>query len=306
MARSRSQARVSQPMKMLKVDGLDIAYREAGDPANPKIMPGDLEAANALLHNQHNAADQQLTYISLVENCSNGFDCKVSRGAVTDDFNKSMAGDRENDGRELPIAAGGLLSIDTSYKDANSEAKDTFLLPYAKVDGSYKVIAASYTATQLHELQAKSAQAVAAEQLAAGIDGDPDWRRKATKLAADGGEPGKQLVAHVAAIAKAFKERDYARLITLGGVRAKYLYAEKDSTGAIVPAKKRQLLLQGQQVQELVEVNVLGGYQQGDTAVVIIEGHNGAGWIVLGLYQMQTIDGKWLPQQPLISEIPVN
>ncbi len=269
------------------------------------LHSGDLEAANALLQNQHNAADQQLAYISLVENCSNGFECKVSRGAVTADFTKSMASDRENEGRELPMAAEGLLTVSTSYKDANSDANDTFTLPYAKVDGSYKIISAKYTAAKLHELQAKSAQIVAEEQLAVGIDGDPDWKSKATQLAADGGDPGKQLVAHVAAIAKAFKDHDYASLIALGGVRANYLYAEKDSSGAVVPAKKRQLILQGQQVQELLDVKVLGGYQQGDTAVVIIEGHNGAGWIVRGLYQMQMTDGKWLAQQPLINEIPV-
>lgn len=268
------------------------------------LHSGDLVAASALLENQHGAADQQLAFISLVENCSNGYACKIVAGPVTDEFSKGLKDDHDNDGRDMSIAAEGLLTINTSFKDANSEAKESLTLPYAKVDGKYKIISESYTAAKMQELQAKSAQAVADEQFVAGIDGDTDWKNKATPLAADGGDPGKALSAHVDAIAKAFKAQDYASLITLGGIRAKYLYAEKDSDGSPVPAKKRQLILQGQQVQELVDVKVLGGYQHGDTAVVTIEGHNGAGWSVRGLYEMEMTDGKWIPQQPLVKEIP--
>ncbi len=74
--------------------------------------------------------------------------------------------------------------------------------------------------------------------------------------------------------------------------------------GTPVPEKKRELTLREQAVQELADVQVLGGYMKGTTAAVIFEGHDGAGWLVRGAYMMSLGNGKWDAQMPLAEHSP--
>ena len=65
-------------------------------------------------------------------------------------------------------------------------------MPYAKINGEYKIVSNNYTPAKVAELKSKSAQAIADELLADGVGTPPDkdWKNKARVLSAGGGEAG--------------------------------------------------------------------------------------------------------------------
>jgi hypothetical protein len=136
---------------------------------------------------------------------------------------------------------------------------------------------------------------VAEDKLATGIGrpADKQWKTKATALPPDGGAPGKALLDRIARRAEAYKNADFASLIALGGLRAKFVYAERSDTGAPVSRQSRLLALRGQYLEDFAQANVLGGYRLGDTAALIVDGRDGAGWIVRGIVLMELRDGVW-------------
>ncbi len=90
----------------------------------------------------------------------------------------------------------------------------------------------------------------------------------------------------------------------LGGMRTKILYREKDSDGKPRPPQLRQFTLRGQFLQDLADVNVLGGYALDDAAAIIVDGHDGSGWIVRGIVMMQKRNGTWSEGAHQTIEIP--
>ena len=268
------------------------------------ITQGDRDAAFALLSTPNASADIQFSLLVLLQDCAYGHQCMVSPGPVTDEVKKDMAKARDKDGHVPSFAPEGLLSIEDTIKTKDGGSSMKFQLPYAKVDGQYRIVTDAYTPEKLRELQAKSPQTITDEMLANGIGGDPAWKSKAEKLASDGGDAGKALAEYVTASSKAFKTKDFDTLIVLGGDRGKILYRLKENDGTPVPEKKRELVLAVQSVQELADIHVLGGYVMGNDAAVIFEGHDGAGWIARGAYLMELKGGKWTPRIPLVERLP--
>jgi hypothetical protein len=56
---------------------------------------------------------------------------------------------------------------------------------------------------------------------------------------------------------------------------------------------QRQLKLRSQSARFIVAAKVLGGYELGDTAVLTIEGTNGAGNALKGPIVLSKRDGAW-------------
>ena len=131
-------------------------------------------------------------------------------------------------------------------------------------------------ADHLAKLKATTAQAATEEKLAKGIGGDPAWKSKATPLPADGGEPGQVFLAEVKAIGAAVKAKDVDAAAKAGGGWNEMVFGATED-GKPVPLATRQLALRVQSPRIIVDARVLGGYVNGDQAVLVIEGTNGAG-----------------------------
>lgn len=271
---------------------------------NAAFTHGDVDAALALMSSPKPHADEQFSFIMLVEDCSYGSECSFTPAPLTDAFKKGITEQREKYGRMPDGVPEGLITVEDKAKSKDSSSDMKMSFPYAKIDGQYRILTSTYTPEKLQELKAKSPQTIADEMLSRQIDNDPTWKTDASKLPADGGDPGKALVDHVAAASKAYKANDFASLIALGGQRGQILYREKELDGTPVPQKKREITLRIQAVQELTDVQVLGGYVRGNTAAVVFEGHDGAGWLLRGAYMMNLKNGKWDAQMPLAEHLP--
>lgn len=255
------------------------------------LKSGDLDAELALLDSPNIPSDQKFFYADAVVDCSDGsMTCTVKAVPLNDEFKKRLEL-QAGKGVEFAAAPEGLIQVAEEGKGM----KGSYSLPYAKVGGSYKIVAGHYTAQKVAELRAQTAQAKTDEYLKAGVGypPNPDWKSQATALPADGGEAGAALVSMVKARTDAVKAGDVDKRIAAGDERDAIIYAAKGADGTEHPLKIRQLSMRVQSMRELADVKVLGGYQNGDAAVLTIEGHDGGGWVVRGAQFMEKKGGKW-------------
>lgn len=258
------------------------------------LKAGDMDAALALLDDRGLPANVKFFYMDLLPDCFENLTCTVTAGPLTDDFRKRLAEQKTQQGLEIATEPEGILLI----KQEGPKEHGKMELPFAKVDGKYKVIAAHYGAQKLGELKAQTGQTLADAALEKGMqtmagDLNAEWKSKASVLPAGGGDAGAAFVAQTNAMAAAAKANDLDAMIAAGGQWAQMVYRDKDFDGKPVSLHRRQLKMRAQVVRQLTDVKVLGGYQQGDVALITYEGHDGAGWIERGFTLMQHKGNQW-------------
>ncbi len=144
-----------------------------------------------------------------------------------------------------------------------------------------------FSPTELEKLRAKSDQSLVDELFAKGIrdsqnETRTDWATAATALPADGGEPGKAFVAQVMVMTTAIDAKDPDAAMNSGSPTDKIVFRDEELNGEPIPLVNRQRKLYVQTLDNLRDVKVNGGYQLGDSAVLLIEAHDGIGWIERG------------------------
>jgi hypothetical protein len=252
-----------------------------------------MDAALALLDARGMPGQLKFFYMDMVPDCFENLKCTVTAGPVTPEF-KDRAARQKQQGIEVVPEAEGLLAIKQEGPKEHGSAQ----LPYARVDGRFKVIAGHYTAAKAAELRGETAQSMLDAAFASGVktmagDFGADWKSAATPLPAGGGEAGTAFVAQTNAVAAAAKANDIPAMMAAGGEFAQFLYRDKDWEGHPVSLHRRQLMMRAQAVRQLADARVLGGFQQGDVAIVTYEGHDGTGWVVRGFTVMQHKGDAW-------------
>ena len=160
-------------------------------------------------------------------------------------------------------------------------------MPYALIDGQYRIMTAQYTAKKLAELRAQSNAQLLDRLFARGIrqsapphDKRFDWKTAATVLPPGGGELGAAYEAEIARDFLRYSTGDLAAVLADGGDVAQDRYG--DHPGTPIAKRIRVLELRTEAVRMLRSIKVLGGYQRGDTVVLDTLGKAENGWIVRG------------------------
>jgi hypothetical protein len=278
----------------------------ADGPSNPEalakklaaaIKAGDMDAALALYDTHHGLSADRGNYMREVLGCFEEFSCTISPGPLDEDFKKELAKDDSERELDFDPAPEGQMNIVKKPRNAQSQERKVWR-PYAKVDGTYKITDGLVTKAWRAQHQGMTAQSITDEMLAEGAflptgRRDPAWKGKASVLPPGGGEVGAALIARVKAMTAALKANDVNAMIAARGIIGKYEYPEKDSDDRPVSLRRRQLLMRANMMDELVDVTVLGGYQLDNLAVLVIEGHQGDGWVVLGWKSAHRQNGTW-------------
>jgi hypothetical protein len=231
---------------------------------------------------------EQFAALNLLEECQEAT-CTFTTGPLTAEVKEKLAkGDPEVEATATPE---GLIVFSAKSADGTGSMKGE--LPYAKYGSAYKIVGSRPTAAHLAKIKAITPQAATEEKLAQGIGGDADWKSKATPLPADGGEPGKVFLDEVKAFGAAVKAQDVDAAAKASGW-GKMVFAAEEA-GKPVPIEARKLALRVQSPRILVDARVLGGYLNGDKAVLIVEATNGAGNTLKGPVVMAKSfgDGSW-------------
>jgi hypothetical protein len=232
---------------------------------------------------------EQFAILDLVVDCQTSA-CTTSVGPLSEKATERMKA-QAADGLEATAKPEG--SIELTMKAADGTGSMSGHFPYAKVGGAYKIVGSRPNAALLAKQKAKTAQAATDELLAKGIDQDPAWKSKAKELPAGGGEAGQAFVASVQALGAAVAAKDVDAAAKARGSWGKMVLGPTDYSGKPRPLAERQLKLRSQSARFIVAAKVLGGYQLGDTAVLTIEGTNGAGNALKGPIVLAKRDGVW-------------
>ena len=285
--------------------GVASAYG-ANDSSNPEALArklavaykaGDMDAALALFDMHHGQSMSQHYFMQLVLDCFEKYTCTISPGPLEEEFKKRLANNDIQSKSIFDPMPEGQMNIDKKPNKAGAREYKEWL-PYAKVDGAYKVTGIVITKAWQAKQQGITAQSITDELLAKGpilpSGRDPEWKRKANVLPPGGGEAGAALIARVNGMATAAKSNDVNAMIAVMGSYGEYIYGEKDSDGNPVSLRRRQLLMRVDMMSALVDVTVLGGYQLNNFAVLVIEGRRGDGWIERGEKSaVRQQDGEW-------------
>ena len=275
------------------------------------IDAGDGPAVLALADLKGAPAMMSYMLLALPEDCSGDTVCTVSLAPVDAEWEKQAAANPDAADFESTAKPEGLLTITGKPKAEGGSGSMNMSLPYAKVDGGYRIVSQRYTAAKLAKLQATTAQAAAEATLAQGIPDQPgtsdrnmDWKAQATALPAGGGEPGAAYLANLQARTSAVKANDPDAAVAATGAWGEAVLGATDYSGAAVPMETRKAKLRAQAVRWPVEANVLGGWIKEPIAVLVIEGRNGVGNTLRGAQLMELVDGAWTTSSADFTEIP--
>ena len=278
------------------------------------LKAGDMDAAIGLIQWHDSPAELRFHYLNLLPQCFERHVCTATLGPLTDEF-RGRTAKWKTQGAEFAVAPEGTIEVngeppaDAPHKNNGTSREAMNLsMPYARINGQYKIVSMSYTPAKVAELKAKTAQAVADETLAQGVGNprDLEWKQKASALPAGGGEPGLAFTTSTAALAGAMKSGSLDAVIASMGDLGRAIYRDKDTDGTTIPRKTRELKLRADSVRSETDATVLGGYLLGDTAALFYEGHNGAGWIVRGVVLMEQREGLWQEAGRQTIEVPPN
>lgn len=255
---------------------------------------GDVDAALKLVSLDGSPAELRFHYTSMVADCANDMKCTVKLAKVDDETKQSMAAQKEQ-GIEFPAAPTGVVVVDQKANDGSGSG--TVQMPYGTVGGKPMMLGGRFTAAKVAELKAKSNDAMMDEVMAQGIY-DPaqgkrrtDWKTAAKKLPAGGGEFGAFLVRRAEALQKAAAANDPDAAAKAGGRWAQIVFG---ATGQPPPSlAARKLKLQAQSARFLRDVKVLGGYQLGDDALLLVEAVDANGWRTHGPILVSKEDGVY-------------
>lgn len=258
---------------------------------------GDVDAVLALAQLDGTPSDLRFFMMDQVIDCGAAdTDCTASAAPLDDKFKKSLAGLAEQ-GLEAAVMPEGLIVLQIKQKDGQGSGKAQ--MPYAKVDGKYRLVAQRYTAAKLTEMRATTNQQLLDKMLAAGIYDSAtgqrrtDWKDTATELPADGGEPGQVLVRTSTALHAAVLANDPDAAVKSGDGFAKFALGDKDYDGKPIALDLRKAKLRAQSMRFLHDVKVSGGWIRGDEAVLLVDAKDGIGWIRRGALFMSKNDGQW-------------
>ncbi len=239
---------------------------------------GDIDGVLALGNFKDTGPVVKWLFLSNVATCSYETYCFVSVKADDPAAIAERVARQLKQGYEFQAQPEGTLVI--SVLDRKTGAfQAEIAMPYALIDGQYRMLSAQYTAKKLTELRAQSNAQLLDALFAQGIrDNVPpheirfDWKTAATVLPPGGGELGAAYEAIVA--------RDFLRYST--GDLAAVLADAADVVQDPVAKRIRVLALRTEAVSMLKSIRVLGGYQLGDTVVFDTLGKAENGWIVRG------------------------
>ena len=133
-------------------------------------------------------------------------------------------------------------------------------MPYAKIDGAYKIATMRFTDAEFAARRARDSEALLQEMFAEGIydsakgERRTDWATAATRLPADGGDAGKAFVRQTTAMAAAVDAKDPDAAMRSGGRWAKMVFADKDYDGKSIAADQRKRKLEVQSLRMLREM----------------------------------------------------
>ena len=249
---------------------------------------GDVDAALALGNFKNTIPILKWAYLNRVVSCGYESICNVSVKADDPAAIAERAAQQLKQGFEFETKPEGVLVLSfVSRKPGESKGEQR--MPFAKIDGQYRILTGQYSAKKLAELRAKSNSQLLDELFAQGIreNAPPhknrtDWKTAATALPAGGGEIGATYAAEVARDYLHYSTGDLAGVLADGGDFEKTLYGEKDFDGAPVAKSVRISQLRAQSGRMTMQVKVLGGYQLGDDVVLDTEGKADNGWVVRG------------------------
>jgi hypothetical protein len=277
------------------------------------LAMGEIDALRATVHDLDRAPamDQAFT-LSIVADCSGVRVCSVAVQPIDRDLEAAMEQERASQGLEMPKAEGFLDIVGRRPGEpATAEGDYGRRLWFARVADQYRIVVPRHSASKLAHLRGLTPQAAAEPVLAEGMTdagtgaSDPNWRKKAKPLPADGGAPGAAFLEQVRATAAAVKTDDVEAAARALGEWGRQVFARTDREGVEIPLAVRQRKLRAESGRLLVAARVLGGYQLGDRAVLIVDGTNGLGSAVRGGQSMRLVDGRWEPfNQGLLIEIP--
>jgi hypothetical protein len=232
---------------------------------------------------------EQFAILDIVVDCQTAA-CTTSVGPLSEKATERIKA-QAAEGVEATAKPEG--TIELTMKEADGTGSMSGHFPFAKVGGAYKIVGSRPNAALLARLKATTPQAATDARLAKGIDDDPAWKGKAKALPAGGGEPGQAFAASVQALGSAVAAKDVDAAAKARGSWGQMVLGATDYSGKPRPLQERQLKLRSQSARFIVAAKVLGGYQLGDTAVLTIEGTNGAGNALKGPIVLSKRDGAW-------------
>ncbi|MGA9423369.1 MAG: hypothetical protein WBW61_13495 [Rhodanobacteraceae bacterium] len=279
-------------------DELAKAFQHAVD-------EGDFAAAQALFDLDGAPAQVRFLYLDGLNDCYTDIKCTFTFTPADEALRKSAAAQAEQLHLEAP-AVEGMIKVTLKPRDNKDSGSmsGTMSMPYAKIDGVYKVVTAHLSAAEIAARRAKTDDALLKELFAKGIPDATtmrkDWATEAKPLPPDGGDAGKALITQTRARWAAAVAKDPDAAVKAGGRMAALLFGDKDPAGKPVALEIRRRALHLQSLRWLHDVKVNGGYMLGDNAVLMIKAHDGIGWVVRGPLLMSRIGKAW-EQQGFVS-----
>ncbi|MEO5560260.1 MAG: hypothetical protein ABIO49_10310 [Dokdonella sp.] len=245
---------------------------------------GDFDAARQLADIDDAPAELHFFFFDTVRECASEATCTVTTAAADNALRQHWKEQAEQLHAQMP-AIEGLIKVAVKSRDGSGSG--SMDMPYAKVGSDYKLTSIHFSDAGFGALRAKSDQSLVDELFAQGIrdskgETRTDWATAATRLPADGGEPGKAFVAQTTAMSAAVDAKDPDAAMKSGGQMSTLIFRDKDFKGKPIPLIDRQRKLHVQSLRMLRDVKVKGGFQLGDDAVLTVEARNGIGWIVRG------------------------
>lgn len=277
------------------------AYAQSSPEALAKAVQsafskGDFDAARKLADIDMAPADLHFFYFDAVRECAGESVCSTSTAVADDELIARLTEQAKQFNAEMPKVE-GTIKIEMKAKDGSSSGKMS--MPYAKVDGVYKLVSAEYSAQEIARLKATTNESLVKEFFAKGIldsgmsEPRTDWETAATKLPADGGEVGKSYLKQTRAMSAAVDAKDPDAAMNSGSQRSRIIFRDKNFDDTPIPLAERQAKLKVQALRMVRDVSIKGGYQMGDSAVLIIEARDGIGWITRGPILLVNDGGVW-------------
>lgn len=260
------------------------------------MQAGDMKAAAALVDIERAPAELRFFYYAQVLECSSEASCTTSLAPLDAQYRAKLQEQARESGAE-GVDALGLVVVTTKSLDGSGSG--TMKMPYAKIDGAYKIATMRFTDAEFAARRGKDNEALLQEMFAEGIydsakgERRTDWATAATRLPADGGEAGKAFVRQTTAMAAAVDAADPDAAMRSGGRWAMMVFGDKGYDGKAIPLDQRKRKLQVQSLRMLREVKVSGGYQLGDDVALMIEARNGIGWTERGAVLLSRDGEAW-------------
>lgn len=260
------------------------------------LQAGDLKAAAALADIERAPAELHFFYYDQVRECSVDATCTTSLAPLDAEYRAKLQEQAKESGAQA-LDVAGLVVVTTKMLDGSGSG--AMKMPYAKIDGAYKIATMRFTDAEFAARRARDSEALLQEMFAEGIydsakgERRTDWATAATRLPADGGDAGKAFVRQTTAMAAAVDAKDPDAAMRSGGRWAKMVFADKDYDGKSIAADQRKRKLEVQSLRMLREVKVSGGYQLGDDVALMIEARNGIGWTERGAVLLSRDGEDW-------------